>query len=221
MLRMPLAVIAASFSLITTVSASVCDYRPSQVLGNSGAAIIGGGAGAAAAAGGAAKAAGVYTLVHATTGATMVGGTWAGASAAGTAGIIGGTAGIVGTVVAVVTAPVTIIAAGVTAASVGAFEGACYFTDTRVTDYKEVNAVVADIASTAPSKDFQYTPGSEGDNNGTVWIRSSEGGDRFNISELYIENGVLKHREWGVNRTLGIVAVITEEEAKLADGETE
>lgn len=217
MLRIPLAVIAVSISLGTSVSAAVCDYRPSQVLGGSGAAVVAGGAGAAAAAGGAAKVAGVYTLVHATTGATMVGGTWAGASAAGTAGIIGGTAGIIGTVVAIVTAPVTIIAAGVTAASVAAYEGACYFTDTRITDYAEVNALVADIAATAPLEDFQYSPGSAGDNNGTVWIRSPEGGDRFNISDLYIENGVLKERGWGMNRTLGIVATI-DVEPVVAEG---
>lgn len=211
MLRISSAAIAASVLLSTSAIAAVCDYRPSQVLGGGGAAVVASSAGAAAAAGGAAKLAGVYTLVHATTGATMVGGTWAGASAAGTAGIIGGTAGVFGTVVAAITAPVTIIAAGVTAASVAAYEGACYFTDTRITDYKEVNAVVADIATTAPKEDFQYTSGTTGDNNATVWIRSPEGGDRFNISDLYIENGVLRERGWGMNRTIGIVATISDE----------
>lgn len=208
MFRIAAAASTALVLLSTSTSAGVCDYRPSQVLGGGGTAVVIGGTGAAAAAGGAAKLAGVYTLVHATTGATMVGGTWAGASAAGTAGIIGGTAGVIGTTVAVITAPVTIIAAGVTAASVAAFEGACYFTDTRITEYSEVDMIVADIAVTAPAGDFVYTKGGQGVQDGTIWVRSAEGGDTYAISDLYIENGVLKKSKWGPDRTIGLVAAI-------------
>ena len=138
----------------------------------------------------------------------MIGGTWAGASAAGTAGIIGGTAGVLGTVAAVVTAPVTIAVAGATAVSVGAFEGVCYFSDTRITSYDEVAAVVADIAKTAPVSDFRYTPGSSGQENGVLWVNSPDGGDRYDVEDLYIENGVLKLRKWGTNRTIGLIAEI-------------
>jgi hypothetical protein len=195
----------------TYATAGVCDYRPSQVLGAGATAAVIGGTGTAAAAGGAAKAIGVYTLVHATSGATMVGGTWAGASAAGTAGIIGGTAGVIGSAVAVVTAPVTIIAAGVAAASVATYEGACYFSDTRITDYAEVDAIVADIAVTAPPIDFKYLKGSQGARNGKIWVRSPEGFDVYEISDLYIENGVLKVSGWGPNRTIGIVAAMEQQ----------
>lgn len=117
---------------------------------------------------------------------------------------------MIGTAVAVVTAPVTIVVAGVTATSVAAFEWACYFTDTRITKYAEVDAIVADIAVTAPAGDFVYTKGSPGAQDGTIWVRSAEGGATYAISELYIENGVLKKSKWGPDRTIGLIAAIEE-----------
>jgi len=72
------------------------------------------------------KLAGLYTIVHATTGAAMLGSTVAGASAAGTTGIIAGTSGVLGTVGAVFMSPIIIIPAAVTAVSIGAYEGGCY-----------------------------------------------------------------------------------------------
>lgn len=119
----------------TPASAAVCDYRPSQLIGEDGsAAAIGGGA-LVAGSGTAAKAAGFYVLTHATTGATMIGSTAIGGSAAGTVGIMAGTGGVAGSVAAVLMAPVTIVVAGVTAVGVASYEGACFFQDERITDY--------------------------------------------------------------------------------------
>jgi len=208
MSRLFAAMALALIAITNPAIAGLCDYRPSQLVGGKGAAVVIGGSGAAAAVGGGAKAAGVYTLVHATSGATMMGGTWAGASAAGTAGIIKGTAGVIGSTAAIVTAPATIAIAGVTAVSVGAFEGACYFTDTRITDYNEIAAIVSDIAKTAPEADFRYTPATPSQESGTLWIRSSEGGETYDVKDLYVENGVLKLREWGPNRIIGVLAQV-------------
>lgn len=112
--------------LAQTAIAGVCDYRPSQLIGGTSTGVVAGGAGAAAATGVGMKAAGIYTLTHATTGAAMLGSTAAGASAAGTTGIIAGSAGFLGTVGAVLLSPFVIIPAAVAAVGVGAYEGGCY-----------------------------------------------------------------------------------------------
>lgn len=109
-----------------TAVAGVCDYRPSQLIGGTSTTVVAGGAGATAVAGVGLKAAGIYTLTHATTGAAMLGSTAAGASAAGTTGIIAGSAGFLGTAGAVLLSPFVIIPAAVAAVGVTAYEGSCY-----------------------------------------------------------------------------------------------
>lgn len=112
--------------LTQTAIADICNYRPSQLIGGAATGAVAGSAGAAAVTGVGLKAAGIYTLTHATTGAAMLGSTTAGASAAGTTGIIAGSAGFFGTVGAVLMSPLVIIPAVVTAVGVGAYEGGCY-----------------------------------------------------------------------------------------------
>ena len=124
----------------------VCSFRPSVLLGDSGATAVAGSGAVVAGAGIGAKAAGFYTLTHAATGATMLGSTAGGASAAGTVGIMGGTGAGIGSVVAFVTAPATIIAAAVTAVAVAGYEGACYFADERITEFDEVLAMMQSIS---------------------------------------------------------------------------
>lgn len=199
-------------ALTSAASASMCDYRPSR-LASSAVATAAGVAGAGlAATGGAANAVGVYTLVNPVTGLTMVGGTWAGASAAGTAGIIAGTGGVIGTATAIVTAPVTIAAGAVVAVTVGAYEGACYFTDTRVTDYKEVDAIVRNIALTSPPELYSYEAGDEGQKNASITVRDPDSEDvrhdTYRVANLYVVNGFLKNRDWGPDTTIGIVGLI-------------
>lgn len=105
--------------------AGVCDYTPSNLIGGKGSAAVGGTAAATATAGVGMKAAGLYTITH-TAGATMLGSTAAGASAAGTTGIIAGTGGVLGSIGAVIMSPFVIIPAAVVAVGVGAYEGGCY-----------------------------------------------------------------------------------------------
>lgn len=196
----------------TPAFTAVCDYRPSEIIGGNRTALTVASTGGVAATGAGANAVGVYTLVHATSGLTMVGGTWAGASAAGTAGIIGGTGGLIGSTVAIVTAPATIIVAGALGTTIAVIEGACYFTDTRITDYEEIDALLANIALTAPRDLFQYRPTENGQGAGQIWVQSEPGSgryyDRYNIADLYIVNGVLKASKIGPDSTIGLVAVI-------------
>lgn len=104
-----------------------CDYTPSQLIGGEATIAVEGAAVATAATGVGLKAAGIYAITHATSGAAMLGSTAAGASAAGTTGIIAGTAGFLGTAGAVLMSPFVIISAAVVAVGVGAYEGVCYF----------------------------------------------------------------------------------------------
>jgi hypothetical protein len=117
---------AVAVSLSQSAIAGVCDYRPSELIGGKTTGAVGGTAGTAAATGIGLKAAGVYTITHATTGAAMLGSTAAGASAAGTTGIIAGSAGFLGTAGAVLMSPFVIIPAAVTAVGIGVYEGGCY-----------------------------------------------------------------------------------------------
>lgn len=201
--------------------AGPCDFRPSQLAGSgiSGAAI---GATAGTAAGAAtAKAAGVYTLVHATTNLTMVGGTWAGASAAGTAGIIAGTGGVIGATVAAITAPATIAALAVAATAVGGFEAGCYFSDERVTNYDAIDALVYDISLSA-RENFIYVPAQLDRKNAYVKVFMHYDGTskiykNFNVDKLYLVNGVLYHRDFGPNTKLGHLGLIPHEDTAEVD----
>jgi hypothetical protein len=114
-------------SIATSSNAEVCDYRPSEFIGTVGTTAVATGGTSLAAIGAAAKAAGFYILPNAVTGASMLGSTLGGASAAGTVGIMGGTAGIIGSTAAILLAPATIISAAVTVGGVLAYEGICYY----------------------------------------------------------------------------------------------
>lgn len=202
----------AATLLATSAGAGICDYRPSALLGQGGAAAAAGVGAATAAAGGAMKAAGIYTLVNAGSGLTMLGSTAAGASAAGTVGIIAGTGGVIGSVGAFLLAPVTIVVAGVAAVGVGGMEAACYFTDERITDYDEVLSLMAHFAEHHREDRFRLVPGLPGrrDDAIGIWNAQTEGLDRYMVADLYIVNGTLMQRKWGFDRNLGHIAFVPE-----------
>lgn len=183
--------------------AEFCDYRPSQLIGDSGAGAVGTAGAATAVAGTAAQAAGFYTLTHAVTGATMLASTAGGVSAAGTVGIMGGTAGAVGTVGAVLMAPVTIVAGVVTAVGVAAYEGGCYFTDERVTKYEDVLKIMENMDANADFDVFRLllVNGSE-----QIQIGPIGKSDNYWVEDLYIVNGTLMNRDWFKNTTIGKIS---------------
>lgn len=125
-----------AFFLVATLSsqsviADICEHRPSKAIGAGLTGSVATGTGAIASAGVGMKAAGFYTMVHAGSGAAMLGSTAGGASAAGTVGIMGGTAGVVGTVSAFLMSPFVIIPAVVVAGGVGIYEGGCYLSSKK------------------------------------------------------------------------------------------
>lgn len=180
----------------------VCSFRPSVLLGDSGATAVAGSGAVVAGAGIGAKAAGFYTLTHAATGATMLGSTAGGASAAGTVGIMGGTGAGIGGIVAFVTAPATIIAAAVTAVAVAGYEGACYFADERITEYDEVLAMMQSISENSDPERFTtlYDAPTE---SWIIRVLGADGFEEYNVENLYVVNGTLMHRDWFKNTTIG------------------
>lgn len=190
----------------STAFAEVCDYRPSQLIGGAATTATVAGGATTAAAGTAANIAGYYTLVHATSGATMLASTAAGASAAGTVGIIGGTGAGIGAAAAVITAPATIIAAAVVAVGTGTLEGVCYFKDERITDYDEVVARLQFLEKSNPNNvKLRYWNNPE---IAELLLATQDGEKTYMIGSLYIVNGILMHRDWGRNTTIGKLAFI-------------
>lgn len=181
-----------------SVHAGACDYTPSRLAGKAattvGTAIVGG----SAVTGVGMQAAGYYTLVHAGSGLTMLGSTAAGASAAGTVGIIAGTGGAVGTIGAILMAPVTIVVGGLTIIGVGFYEGTCYFQVERVTDPYDVREIVESAVSKDDALSIVRT-----DNGDALKLTVSGEVVTYVLRNLYIADGQLKHRDWGPNTKLG------------------
>ena len=200
------------------VHADTCDYRPSRILGDSGStAVIGGGL-AVTSTTGAATALGVYTLVNAGSGLTMLGSTMAGASGAGTIGIIAGTGGAVGTAGAIILNPFVWVPAAIVGVGGGGFEAACAFlVDERITDYDEVLAVMQSFATHADPEYFRlYT------NAIPAFISLSDGEGtrtRYEIENLYIADGVLKYRDWGRNTVIGRIVLLSDEDTERSESE--
>ncbi|UYP69551.1 hypothetical protein OIU14_07465 [Thalassobacter stenotrophicus] len=198
-----------------TAIGGACDYRPSNLMGGvgTGAAVATGGAVAAVGTG--AKAAGFYTLTNAVTGATMLGSTAGGASAAGTVGIMGGTAGAVGTVASVVMAPATIIAGAVLGVGVAAYEGACYFTVERVDDPDVIEGIIDNLTLNS-DPEFLRRATIAGEDYLMVAVDHDEemravDWKQYRLSKLYIEEGMLKHSDLGPNTQIGRVSVVGEQ----------
>lgn len=210
----PISLTAILILSASTVSAGMCDYRPSNLIGGVGAGAAASTGASVAAAGIGAKVAGFYTLTHAVTGATMLGSTAGGVSAAGTVGIMGGTAGIIGTVGSVIMAPLTIITGIVVGAGTAIFEGSCYFLVERVEDPKVIMTILENLAANSDKKYFELVKSGIGssaiyvatevDENGKVLERK-----KYKIDKLYIEEGMLKHKDYGPNSQIGKVGYVT------------
>lgn len=219
MCKNSLKVLPAVFLVLLTTSAEAkfCDYRLSELVGTGTAGGVIAGTTAIAASDVAMKAAGFYLITNATTGAMMVGSTAAGASAAGTVGIIGGSAAV-GGVVAFITAPVTLTIAALAAAGAAVVEGGCYFADERLTDFDSVMGVMQGVADTTSPEYFElHVPprGSLSDEDYREFRKSAfikvkntdDGWDRYVVSKLYIVNGELRHRGWGPDKRIGHITI--------------
>lgn len=202
------------------VYADTCDYRPSRIFGDTGSkAVIGGGV-AVSSATGAATAMGVYTLVHAGSGLTMLGSTMAGVSGAGTIGIVAGTGGAIGTAGAVILNPFVWVPAAIAGVGGGGFEAVCaFFVDERITEYEEVLAILESFATHADPEYFRIVT-----NAIPAFISlSDEDGSwtRYEIEDLYIADGMLKNRDWGPNTKIGRVVLLSDDGVVLGDSKKE
>ena len=209
-------VILTTSIFASSASAETCDYRPSRILGGTGStAVIGGGLSIASATG-TASALGVYTLVNAGSGLTMLGSTMAGASGAGTIGIIAGTGGAAGTAGAIILNPFVWVPAAIVGIGGGGFEAACAFlVDERITEYEDVLAIMRSFATHADPKYFELV-----ENAIPAFISISTGDGewvRYDIEDLYIVDGMLKHRDWGPNTQIGRVVLLSDENAEVSE----
>lgn len=202
------------------VYADKCDYRPSRILGDTGSNLAIGGALAVPSATGAATALGLYTLVNAGSGLTMLGSTMAGASGAGTIGIIAGTGGVLGTAGAVILNPFVWVPAAIVGVGGGGFEAVCAFlVDERITEYEKVLAVMKSFAEHADPKFFQIVT-----NSIPAFISLSDGKGswtRYDIEDLYIADGMLKNRDWGPNTKIGRVVLLSDDDVVSGDSKKE
>lgn len=197
---------------VTSASSGVCDYRLSQLVSPAAATAVVTAGGAGASVGPATMAlGGLYFFPHAASGSVMLGSTLAGASGAGTIGIIGGS-GFAAGVLAILTAPITLVVAAGTAVTVGGVEAGCYFVDERITEDKEVLAILRRAALTSNEEYFKLfdVSGEEAAETGAVSrvrIPNEDGVYQFyEVENLYIVNGELLHRDWFFNTSLGNIA---------------
>lgn len=203
------AFVLATYASAIPAFADACDYRPSRLLGDTGSKVAIGAGGAIAGTTATATAAGVYTLVNAGSGLTMLGSTMAGASGAGTVGIIAGTGGAIGTAGAIVLNPLVWVPAAIVGVGGGGFEAACAFlVDERITEYEDVLAVMQSFAAHADQQYFELV-----ENTLQPFIRLTDENDNqtsYKVENLYIVNGVLKNRDYGPNTTIGRVILLSE-----------
>lgn len=213
-MRISLVTIASSFVLFASMAqAETCDYRPSKLLpGSVGSKVAIGTATTGGVLGGGATVAGFYTLVHSTTGLTMLGSTMAGSSAAGTAGIIAGTGGAVGATGAVLLNPLVWVPALLVGVGGGGYEAFCAFlVDERITEFEDVLKVMQDFEKGADPEYFLLK-----DDVIDPFIRLKGADDKweqYSVEKLYIVEGVLLHRDFGPNTKIGRVVFVPNEAA--------
>lgn len=209
-IRIDLRPAMALLLLGTPVSADVCDWRLSKLLGTAKTNVAALAGTATAATGLAGKALGFYTLTHSVTGATMLGSTMAGSSAAGTIGMIAGSGGGAGALGAALMSPTGIVVGAIVGVGVAGTEGYCYFfQDEKVTDYAEVLFIMEGLAQNADPYHFEIDKPNDGDlRTAAIFIRGDDGvRQMYRVKDLYIVNGALIHRKWGRNTHLGNVGL--------------
>jgi hypothetical protein len=197
---LPIVLFAVSAVLPAGAVAGVCDYRPSRLMGQAGAVASTAVSGGAAVAEAGLQVAGYYSLLQGGSGLSLLGSLTGGAGAAGATGVIAGAGQAIGGAAAILSAPATLAVGAVTFASAGAYEGFCYFRVERVDDPEVVRAIIESIAAHDPLVSIVAT------NRGPAMELAAGGSPRlFLLRNLYLEDGQLRHRDWGPNTDLGAV----------------
>lgn len=209
--------ISALLSIPFCAHAGVCDFRPSIVAGKVGQTAKDAASNVSSAAVNSARAVGAYTLKNPATGLSMISSGVSGATAVGSS-VAGSASGTLSTATAVVTAPATIAIAGVSAVALGAFEGTCYFRAKRITDDAVILEIVSNLSENADPTMFALIP--EGSEFTTLKgepaiarehkVRIAGPGVGpfiFDVADLYIVDGVLKHSDALRDTVIGNVAL--------------
>ena len=209
--------VAAFLAAPTLVQADVCDFRPSVLAGKAGQAAKATAGAVVSAATETVRAVGVYTLENPVSGVSMISTGVSSAAAAGSS-VAAGAGGALTSAGAIATAPVTIAVAGLTAVALGSYEGVCYFRQERITDYDEILYIVSNLSANSDPTLFRLIP--EGTEYVTLRGRNAIAGQDkvriastgvgpfiFDVSNLYITDGVLMHRDAGRNTVIGTVAL--------------
>ncbi len=191
--------VSATLALLVStasLSAAICDYRPSRLVGDAVGDAARAATDAARQVTGTAGEGGFYTLVNATSGLTLLGGKLAASGGAAAAAAAANPA---------IWVPALILGAG------GAgYEATCaYFVDERITDYDTVLMIMRDFEAHADPRFFRLE-----EDTLTPFIEvQDESGTRaaYKIEDLYIVDGMLKHRNWGPNRKIGRVVFVPDD----------
>jgi hypothetical protein len=147
---------------------------------------------------------GYYTLVHGGSGLKILGSSTAGASIA--TGLVSGASGLLGSVGAIAMAPATLVIGGIAIVGVGSFEGYCYFQVQRITDPYEVRKIVESVAENDEAVSIVAT-----DDGDAMALQIDGETKTYLLRNLYIADGQLKHRDFGLNTNLGPVAFTSKE----------
>jgi hypothetical protein len=189
---------AVAIAGATQAGAAACDYTMSKLAGKTLAAVKGSDAGAEL------QSAGYYTLVHGGSGLKILGSSTAGASIA--TGLVSGASGLLGSVGAIAMAPATLVIGGIAIVGVGSFEGYCYFQVQRITDPYEVRKIVESVAENDEAVSIVAT-----DDGDAMALQIDGETKTYLLRNLYIADGQLKHRDFGLNTNLGPVAFTSKE----------
>ena len=196
--------LALTLALILGASAAraeLCDYRLSQLVERGASPAIE----AARAAVPQAEGPVLYLMVNPGTGQTSLGATGAGTP---DDGILTRTARLFGSAIAIVSSNSPLAQAGSTALGAG-LEAVCFFRDERITGYDEVLRVLRAVDANMPPDLFALIePGLER-RDAFVRLDRNDGYDlvEYPVRDLYVVNGQLRHRDWGLNNVVGDIAV--------------
>ncbi|MCB1388054.1 MAG: hypothetical protein KDK12_02705 [Rhodobacteraceae bacterium] len=187
----------------TAARADLCDYRLSQMVERRGSPAIEAARAANAAPGDQGPV--LYLMVNPRTGQTSLGATGAGTP---DDGFLTRTARLLGSAVAIVSSNSAIATAGGAVAGAG-LEAVCFFRDERITDYDEVLAVLRVVDESMPPDLFALIEPGESRRDAVVRLSRNDGYDmaEYAVDDLYIVNGQLRHRDWGLNDVVGDIAI--------------
>lgn len=210
-------IIIALMGWASVAHADLCQFRPSAMAGKAGSVAKSTASTVASAAKDGAQAVGRFTLENPATGISMLSSGVGSVSAAG-GGIASGAGGALSAAGAVVTAPVTLTVAGASAVALGGFEGLCYFRADRITDDAEILSIVQNMAANSDPTMFALIPSgasyttldgepATAEKNKVRIASAGVGPYIFDVENLYIAKGVLKHRDALRDTVIGNVAL--------------